>query len=99
MEIHSLMEKRDYNNFFNNINQFNFNSTNMINSNTIYENINQINNNSFLGNSNSINNSININLILPNENTYINKGNYQYNNSNNINTINNNYILNSNIQL
>ena len=87
------------NNFFNNINQFNFNSTNMINSNTIYENINQINNNSILGNSNSINNSININLILPNENAYINKGNYQYNNSNNINTINNNYILNSNIQL
>ena len=87
------------NNFFNNINQINFNSTNMINNNTIYENINQINNNSFLGNSNSINNSININFILPNENSIINKGNYQYNNSNNINTINNNYILNSNIQL
>ena len=87
------------NNIFNNINQINFNSTNMINNNTISENINQINNNSFLGNSNSINNSININFILPNENTYLNKGNYQYKNSKNINTINNNYILNNNIQL
>ena len=95
------------NNFINsnNINKINFNSANMINtnSNTIYEKINQIqNNNSYMDN--SINNSININLILPNENNYINNNKYQFNNSqnintiNNINNINNNYILNNNIK-
>ena len=83
--------------FDNNINQINFNNSN------IYGNFNQVQNyNSFLDN--TINNSINIHLILPNNNNYINKGNMQLNNSNqintvnNINNINNNFILNNNIE-
>ena len=83
--------------FNNNINQINFNNSN------IYGNFNQIQNyNSFLDN--TINNSINIHLILPNDNNYINKGNMQMNTSNHINTVNNinnlnnNFILNNNIE-
>ena len=84
---------------FNNINQINFNNS------AIYGNINQIQNyNSFFDN--SMNNSINIHLILPNENNYVNKGTSlqgnanvkNINNINNINSINNNFILNNSIQ-
>ena len=80
------------NNNINNINQINFNNNN------IYENFNQIQNyNSFLDN--TIKNSINIHLILPNENNYVNKSNCHYNNSNNINTINNINSINNNLIL
>jgi hypothetical protein len=81
-------------NHINNLNQVNFNNNN------IYENFNKIQNyNSFLDN--TINNSINIHLILPNENNYVNKPNYQYNTSNHFNTINNinnNFISNNSIE-
>jgi len=76
------------------LNQINFSDNN------IYGNFNKIQNyNSFLDN--TINNSINIHLILPNENNYVNKPNYQYNTSNHFNTINNinnNFISNNSIE-
>ena len=81
-------------NNINNLNQINFSNNN------IYGNFNKIQNyNSFLDN--TINNSINIHLILPNENNYVNKPNYQYNTSNHFNTINNinnNFISNNSIE-
>ena len=81
-------------NNINNLNQINFSNNN------IYGNFNKIQNyNSFLDN--TINNSINIHLILPNENNYVNRPNYEYNNSNHFNTINNinnNFILNNSIE-
>ena len=88
-----LLNHNNINNI-NNLNQVNFNNNN------IYENFNKIQNyNSFLDN--TINNSINIHLILPNENNYVNKPNYQYNTSNHFNTINNinnNFISNNSIE-
>ena len=84
----------NYINNINNLNQINFSNNN------IYGNFNKIQNyNSFLDN--TINNSINIHLILPNENNYVNKPNYQYNTSNHFNTINNinnNFISNNSIE-
>ena len=84
----------NYINNINNLNQINFSNNN------IYGNFNKIQNyNSFLDN--TINNSINIHLILPNENNYVNKPNYQYNISNHFNTINNinnNFISNNSIE-
>ena len=84
----------NYINNINNLNQINFSDNN------IYGNFNKIQNyNSFLDN--TINNSINIHLILPNENNYVNKPNYQYNTSNHFNTINNinnNFISNNSIE-
>ena len=88
-----LLNHNNINNI-NNLNQINFSNNN------IYGNFNKIQNyNSFLDN--TINNSINIHLILPNENNYVNKPNYQYNTSNHFNTINNinnNFISNNNIE-
>ena len=96
---HTINFKNGFNNQIfgnniNNINQINFNNS------AIYGNVNQIQNyNSFFDN--TMNNSINIHLILPNENNYVNKGNSlpgNINVKNNINNINNNFILNNNIQ-
>ena len=88
-----LLNHNNINNI-NNLNQINFSNNN------IYGNFNKIQNyNSFLDN--TINNSINIHLILPNENNYVNKPNYQYNTSNHFNTINNinnNFISNNSIE-
>ena len=88
-----LLNPNNINNI-NNLNQINFSNNN------IYGNFNKIQNyNSFLDN--TINNSINIHLILPNENNYVNKPNYQYNTSNHFNTINNinnNFISNNSIE-
>ena len=88
-----LLNHNNINNI-NNLNQINFSNNN------IYGNFKKIQNyNSFLDN--TINNSINIHLILPNENNYVNKPNYQYNTSNHFNTINNinnNFISNNSIE-